>query len=100
MTSREQVTVREATEADVARVMEIFTAVYGTEYPYRGFYDERWVKRAVYSDDIIMLVAVDAQEVPLGTASIVFDMGAHSDLLAEFGRLAVHTPAGSASEAS
>lgn len=93
MTSRDEVTVREATEADVPRVMEIFTAVYGSEYPYRGFYDEQWVKRAVYSDDIIMLVAVDEQEQALGTASIVFDMGAHSDLLAEFGRLAVHPDA-------
>jgi GNAT superfamily N-acetyltransferase len=93
VTGAGEVTVREAHEADVPAIMEIYEQVYGSEYPYRSFYDEGWLKRSVYTDDIIMLVAVDAEDRPLGTASIVFDLGAHSDLLAEFGRLAVHPDA-------
>lgn len=89
MTPSDDVSVREATEADVPAIVEIFHRVYGDEYPYRTFYDEWWLKRSVYTDDIVMLVAVDGAGSVLGTASIVFDLGAHSDLLAEFGRLAV-----------
>lgn len=84
------VSVRQATEADVAAIREIFHSIYGDDYPYQQFYDEGWLKRSVYTDDIAMLVAVDdATGDILGTASVVLDIGAHSDLIGEFGRLAV-----------
>jgi CRP-like cAMP-binding protein/GNAT superfamily N-acetyltransferase len=68
--------------------------VYAEDYPYKHFYDTRWLLRSVFTDDIVMLVAVDTEtERVLGTASVVFDLGAHSDLLGEFGRLAVHPDA-------
>ncbi|MCB9675487.1 MAG: GNAT family N-acetyltransferase [Alphaproteobacteria bacterium] len=86
------VIVREAVEADVPAIRAIFEAQYGPDYPYRSFLDEGWLKRSVYADDIIMLVAVD-DEKPVGTASFVFDLGAHSDLLGELGRLVVHPDA-------
>ncbi len=85
--------VRLATEADVPAIHAIFEAVYKGDYPYPGFFDDDWLKHSVFSDHILMLVAVDEQENVLGTASVVFDIGAHSDLLGEFGRLAVHPDA-------
>lgn len=86
--------VRKAREEDVPQVREIFLSVYGEGYPYQEFYSEQWLKRSVFSDDILMLVAEDAESGKiLGTASVVFDIGAHSDLVGEFGRLAVHPDA-------
>lgn len=84
--------VREAEERDLPAIMEIFQLTYGKDYLYQGFYDEWWLKRSVFSDDILMLVAEDDERV-LGTGSVVFDIGAHSDLIGEFGRLAVHPEA-------
>lgn len=74
----------------MAGVLETFRAVYGEDYPYRHFYDPAWLKRAVYTDDQVLLVAEDAGDgAILGTASVVLDVGAHTDLIGEFGRLAV-----------
>ncbi len=83
--------VREAREDDVGQIREIFLAVYGADYPHHEVYDELWLKRSVFTDDALILVAedTDANRV-IGTASVLFDFGAHSDLVGEFGRLAVH----------
>ncbi len=83
--------VREACEADVSGVKEIFLAVYGEDYPYRQFFEEHGLKHSVYNDDVAMLVVErKADSRILGTASVVFDVGSHADLVGEFGRLAVH----------
>jgi GNAT superfamily N-acetyltransferase len=83
--------VREAREEDVGQIREIFLAVYGTDYPHRELYDELWLKRSVFTDDALILVAEDPESGRvIGTASVLFDFGAHSDLVGEFGRLAVH----------
>jgi GNAT superfamily N-acetyltransferase len=83
--------VREACEEDVGQIREVFLAVYGTDYPHRELYDELWLKRSVFTDDVLILVAEDTEsERVIGTASVLFDFGAHSDLVGEFGRLAVH----------
>lgn len=83
--------VREAREEDVGWIREIFLAVYGTDYPHRELYDELWLKRSVFTDDALILVAEDTDSGRVvGTASVLFDFGAHSDLVGEFGRLAVH----------
>ena len=87
-----EVRVREAREDDVEQIRDIFAAVYHDDYPFEGFSDLHWLKRSVYSDGIVMLVAEDGDDL-IGTASVVFDLGAHSDLLGEFGRLAVHPDA-------
>ncbi len=84
--------VREATAADVPGIRAVFEATYSKDYPYSGFFDDEWLTRSVYGDSLVMLVAVEAGEI-LGTASVVFDVGAHSDLIGEFGRLAVHPDA-------
>lgn len=88
------VQVREATWSDVAAIRAVYVSVYGDDYPYAAFYEDTWLQRSVVSDDILLLVAEDSEtgEI-LGTASVVFDIGAHSDLIGEFGRLAVHPQA-------
>lgn len=82
--------VREATEADVVGIRAILEATYPGDYPYREFFEESWLKRAIFNDSILTLVAEDTETGGLlGTASVVFDVSAHSDLTGELGRLAV-----------
>lgn len=72
----------------------VYRSIYGEDYPHPVFYDEWWLKRSIYSDDVLMFVALEGREGPvIGTASVVLDVGAHSDLVGEFGRLAVHEQA-------
>ena len=89
-----EITVRQAREEDIEAIRDIFMAAYGPTYPYRDFYDEQWLKRAVYGDDLIMVVAEDVEDgTVVGTGSVVFSIGVHSDLVGEFGRLAVREDA-------
>jgi predicted N-acetyltransferase YhbS len=83
--------IRKAREEDVSQIREIFLAVYGADYPHHEVYDELWLKRSVFTDDALILVAEESDSGQvIGTASVLFDFGAHSDLVGEFGRLAVH----------
>ncbi|MEM6930838.1 MAG: GNAT family N-acetyltransferase, partial [Myxococcota bacterium] len=88
------VLVRDANESDIDGLRELFMASYAGAYPFEGFLDRNWLLRSVYRDDIQVLVATDADSGELlGTGSVVFDLGTDSDLLGEFGRLAVHPAA-------
>ena len=83
--------VREAEERDVPAIADLFRVVYGDDYPYENFLGPDGLKRAIYGDNVLMLVAEDSEtEQVLGTGSVVFDIGAHSDLIGEFGRRVVH----------
>jgi GNAT superfamily N-acetyltransferase len=85
------ITIREATPRDVPGIRDIFLACYGTAYPYADFYDEQALNKLVYSDDTLLLVAEDSGSARvIGTASVILEVGAYSDLVGEFGRLAVH----------
>src|SRR6516225_7310179 len=85
------ITIREATGRDVAAIREIFLACYGTDYTDLRYYDEALLTRLVYSDDSLLLVAEDTEKGGvIGTASVDLEVGAHSDLVGEFCRLAVH----------
>lgn len=86
------VVVRNAVEDDVDAIREIFGAVYGGDYPYQRFYDSYWLKKSIFSDDILTLIAEEDGR-PVGTASVVYSAGAHSDFVGEFGRLSVHPDA-------
>jgi GNAT superfamily N-acetyltransferase len=86
--------VRQATARDVEAIREIFLACYGREYPYDHFYDPEQLTRMVYSDNQLLLVAADSSTGRLlGTASVILEIGALTDLVGEFGRLAVHPDA-------
>jgi CRP-like cAMP-binding protein/GNAT superfamily N-acetyltransferase len=85
------ITVREAVGRDVAAIQDIFLASYGTDYTDQRYYDESLLTRLVYSNDSLILVAEDSEAGRVvGTASVDLEVGAHSDLVGEFGRLAVH----------
>lgn len=87
----QDILVREAREEDVVNIRDLFHIVYGPDYPHRKFLDETWLKRSIFNDDILLLVAEDRQTGKLnGSASVLFDTGTHSDLVGEFGRLVVH----------
>ncbi len=82
--------IREATGGDADKITSIFHACYGDDYAHRQFYDAELVRRLIYSDDTLVLVAEDTTSAELlGTASVIYNKGAHSDLTGEFGRLAV-----------
>jgi CRP/FNR family cyclic AMP-dependent transcriptional regulator len=84
------ITVREASGPDVPAIRDIFLACYGSTYSDPHFSDEQQLIRLVYSDDALVLVAEDtARGQVLGTASVILEVGAYSDLVGEFGRLAV-----------
>ncbi|NIP87386.1 MAG: GNAT family N-acetyltransferase, partial [Planctomycetales bacterium] len=63
-------------------------------YAYPQYYDLDHLKKLVFSDETLLLVAADLETGQiLGTASVLLEFGAHADLVAEFGRLAVHPEA-------
>jgi GNAT superfamily N-acetyltransferase len=81
--------VRQAEATDVVGIRDIFLACYGTDYSPQ-FYDEKQLTRLVYSDDSVLFVAEETESGQIvGTASVDLEVGARSDLVAEFGRLAV-----------
>jgi len=83
--------VREAREGDVGAIHEIFHACYGDDYTFPEFYNEEFLKKLVFGDDTLLLVAEDTDTGKvLGTASVVLEVGQFTDLVGEFGRLAVH----------
>lgn len=82
------VTVRTVTEDDLDAVRRLFYRSYGEDYPYKEFYSDGWLKRSIYQDSYLFLLAeIDGRVV--GTASVYFEVGAYADLCGEFGRLAV-----------
>jgi GNAT superfamily N-acetyltransferase len=86
--------IRSAEESDVDRIREIFLATYGRDYAHPEYYDSHTLKRMVFDDDTLLLVAEDAESGDVvGTASVVLEVGSHDDLVGEFGRLAVHPDA-------
>ncbi|MFV1959219.1 MAG: hypothetical protein ACC662_07380, partial [Planctomycetota bacterium] len=73
--------VRTAVEADVEGIRDVFLAVYGDDYSHPEFYDETLVKKMVFDDDTLLLVAEEKETgTVLGTASVLLQMGTHVDL--------------------
>ncbi|MEJ2548649.1 MAG: hypothetical protein P8125_12700, partial [Gemmatimonadota bacterium] len=65
------IAIREAKDADTPGLVEIYRATYGEEYAYPQYYDEYEIKKLVYSDDTLMLVAEDTDTGRVvGTASV------------------------------
>lgn len=82
--------IREATDADAGAIRDIIVASYADAYAYEAFYDEQRLKRLIFSENTEMLVAEDtAGGKVIGTASVALESGAYTDLVGEFGRLAV-----------
>lgn len=82
--------IREARESDLDRICEIFRITYGGAYAHPEYYDPQQLKRMIFDDNTLLLVAEDTEnKAILGTASVLLEIGSHEDLLGEFGRLAV-----------
>lgn len=91
MKTEGDIVVREAEETDAAEIRGLFGAAYGSDYAFPEFFDDGFLKKQIFSDKCLMLVAVDKDSGHiLGTGSVVFDVGAFTDLVGEFGRLVVH----------
>jgi len=84
-----KISVREVAESDLEAVRTLFYLSYGEAYPYKEFYSDEWLKRSIYQDSYLFLLAEVNGRVA-GTASVFYEVGAYSDLCGEFGRLAVH----------
>lgn len=83
--------VRQAIETDVEGIRDLFLATYGRHYAYPIYYDLQVLKKMVFEDETLILVAEDKETNQiLGTASVIFDLGEFGDLVGEFGRLVVH----------
>jgi GNAT superfamily N-acetyltransferase len=83
------VKVRDIAESDVERVIAIYRAVYGDDFPFREFYDARWVKKGVFDDNVAWVVAEDDEGAVVGSAAVMLNAGDADDLIGEFGRLVV-----------
>jgi GNAT superfamily N-acetyltransferase len=83
--------IREAIASEASLIADLYRAVYGTGYAHTRFYDVHEIQKMVFDDDTLVLVAEDAVTHTLvGSAAVLFSIGAHSDLVGEFGRLVVH----------
>ena len=78
----------QAEESDVRQIMDLFIKIYGKDYPFKKFYDTKWLIKSVYSDDNLFMVAKEKNRI-VGTGSVFLTAGGFSDLIGEFGRLVV-----------
>lgn len=82
--------VRQARLEDVHAMREIFRACYGMDYSPR-FYDESYLTKLLQCEESLVLVAKNTEiGQVVGTAAVDFEGEADSDLVGQFGRLAVH----------
>jgi GNAT superfamily N-acetyltransferase len=82
--------VRVARVADAPAIRNIFVETYGGYYPFEEYYDVEALTRIILGEGSIILVCEEeGTGRVLGTASVLLDIGAHSDLAGEFARLAV-----------
>jgi GNAT superfamily N-acetyltransferase len=89
--NKAMIEIRRAREIDAEAIREMFHLAYGDDYFYPQYYDVQSLKRMILSDDTLFLVAEETDTgAILGTASVLLEIGAHADLVAEFGRLVVH----------
>jgi N-acetylglutamate synthase-like GNAT family acetyltransferase len=80
--------IRRIDEGDVEGTIAVYRAVYGDGFPFKEFYDARWVKKGVFDDDIAWFVAEDDGQI-VGSAAVMLNVGDADDLIGEFGRLVV-----------
>lgn len=80
--------VRPIQEQDIEAVISLFKENYGNDYSMPEFYDPQWVKRGVYSDNIIWLVVEDEGKI-VASGACILNFGDYNDLIGEIGRVVV-----------
>ena len=83
-------TIREATDKDVEQIRDIYVQVYGNSYPFKGFYNTEWLKKAVYDDGTLFLV-MEMDNKVIASASMMLTSGGLDDMIGEAGRLVATT---------
>ena len=83
-------TIREARDTDVNQIRDLFVQVYGKEYPFKGFYDTEWLKKAVYDDGTFFLI-MEMDNRIVATVSMMLTSGGLDDMIGEIGRLVATT---------
>jgi GNAT superfamily N-acetyltransferase len=81
--------IRVVREPDIEAIANLFKLNYGHDYPFPEVFDGIWVKKAIYSDNIVCVVLEEEGEV-IGTGAVLLDYGDYNDQLGELARLAVH----------
>lgn len=82
-------TVRPIQEHDIEQVIGLFKENYGDDYSMPEFYDPNWVKRGVYSDNILWLVVEDENGKIQASGACILNFGDYNDLIGEIGRIVV-----------
>jgi GNAT superfamily N-acetyltransferase len=85
--------IRAIREEDIEQVIQLFRLNYGDDYPLPEFYDRDWVRRGIYSDNIIWMVIEDGGQI-VASGAAVLDFGDYNDQIAEIGRLVVNPHVG------
>jgi len=83
------VNIRPANEDDITAIKALFDECYGDRYSHPEFVSEAYLRKMMYSDNSLVLVAEGDNDQIVATASVVIDVGAFADLIGEFGRLVV-----------
>lgn len=87
----ECIIIRSMEERDIPDVINLLNLNYGDDYPDPELYDERWVKRTIYDDNVDWLVAEDiCNGGILASGAVKLDYGDYDDLLGIIGRLVAH----------
>lgn len=85
--------VRPISEDDIDQVIHLYRSVYGDTFPYREIYDPSWIRRGIYSDDVLWHVAESCAGTLIGSSALMMSVGRQENLVGEFGRLVVHPDA-------
>jgi RimJ/RimL family protein N-acetyltransferase len=85
--------IRPIQESDIENVIQLFRANYGDDYAIPEFYDPQWVKRGIYSDNIIWLVIEDGARI-VASGACILNFGDYNDQIGEIGRLVVDPQVG------
>lgn len=85
--------IRPVQEEDIEAIINLFRLNYGDDYAIPEFYDPMWVKRGIYSDHIIWLVAEDEGRV-VASGACILNAGDYNDNIGEVGRVVVDPDAG------
>ncbi|MBI5032835.1 MAG: GNAT family N-acetyltransferase [Chloroflexi bacterium] len=80
--------IRPIQEQDIEQVIQLFRANYGDDYAIPEFYDPQWVKRGIYSDNILWLV-MEENGCIVASGACILNFGDYNDQIGEIGRLVV-----------
>jgi N-acetylglutamate synthase-like GNAT family acetyltransferase len=81
--------VRLVSESDIEAIADLFRLNYGHDYPFPQVFDGTWVKRAIYSENVVCVVLEEDGGV-VATGAVLLDYGDYNDQLGELTRLEVH----------